>query len=75
MVSSGRPSEVANISIHHKGGGVEEKRKERTYLDDLVPTGRDDDGDNGVGGESDTRDPFRVTIVNNVELALSEGVP
>jgi hypothetical protein len=49
--------------------------KRETHLDDLIPTGRDDDGDNGVGGESDTRDPFRVTIVNNVELALSEGVP
>jgi len=50
-------------------------RWKKTHLDDLVPTSGNNDGDDGVGGESDTRDPFRVTIVNNVELALSEGVP
>ena len=46
-----------------------------THLDDLVPTGGDNDGVHGVGGESNTRDPLGVTIVNDVELALSEGVP
>jgi hypothetical protein len=47
----------------------------QTHLDDLVPTGRDDDGDDGVGRESNARDPLGVTVVDNVELAFTEGVP
>jgi len=46
-----------------------------TYLDDLVPTSRDNDGVLGVRAESDTADPLGVTIVGDVELALAEGVP
>ncbi len=38
-----------------------------THLDDLVPSGRDDDGVERVGGESDTRDPmqFRTNQVSS----------
>lgn len=47
----------------------------KTNLDDLVPTGRDNDGDDGVGREADARDPLGVAVFDNVELALAEGVP
>ena len=73
----------------------------KTYLDDLVPSGGDDDGVQGVGGESNAGDPGRrrkrsehgeggkggdetrrtrcsplgVSLILDVELALSKGVP
>jgi hypothetical protein len=56
-----------------KNNPVEVSRQ--THLDDLVPAGRDDDGDDGVGRESDARDPLRVAVLGDVELALAEGVP
>ena len=49
--------------------------RKKTHLDDLVPTSRDNDGDNRVGREADARDPFRVAVLDNVELALAESVP
>lgn len=50
-------------------------RERNTHLDDLVPTSGDNDGVLGVGAESDAADPLSVALVNNVELALAEGVP
>lgn len=47
----------------------------KTHLNNLVPSGRDDDGVRGVGAESDTADPLGVAVLGDVELALSEGVP
>jgi hypothetical protein len=45
------------------------------HLDDLVPTSRNDDGVQRVGGESYTRDPLGVTLLLDVKLALSQSVP
>ena len=47
----------------------------RTYLDELVPSGRDDDGVLGVGREADARDPLGVALVGDGVLAVTEGVP
>lgn len=48
---------------------------DRTYLDELVPTGGDDDGVLGVGREPDTGDPLGVALVGDGVLAVTEGVP
>jgi len=45
------------------------------HLDQLVPAGRHDDGIGVGGGETDARDPFRVTVLLNGVLADTEGVP
>ena len=44
-------------------------------LDHLVPTGGDNDGVGGVGGETHARDPLGVAILADGVFALSEGVP
>lgn len=46
-----------------------------TYLDQLVPASRDDDGVLGVGGEADAGHPLSVALVGDGELAVAEGVP
>lgn len=57
------------------GRGKEREEEGETDLDDLVPSSRDDDRVHGVGREPDAGNPLRVTILLDVELALSEGVP
>lgn len=52
-----------------------ERAEERTYLNNLVPSGGDNDGVGGVGGESNARNPLGVALVLDVKLALSKGVP
>jgi hypothetical protein len=47
----------------------------KTYLDELVPAGGDNDSVLGVGREADTRDPLRVALIGDGELAVTEGVP
>lgn len=47
----------------------------KTYLDELVPAGRDNHGVLGVGGEADARNPLGVALVGDGELAVTEGVP
>lgn len=47
----------------------------RTYLDEFVPTRRNDDRVLGVGAESHTGDPFGVSLVSDGELAVAKGVP
>lgn len=44
-------------------------------LDELVPTSRDDGRVLGVRGESNTRDPFSVSLFVDGVLAFSKGVP
>ena len=44
-------------------------------LDVLVPSGGDNDGVGGVGGEPDAADPVGVALVTDGVLALGEGVP
>ena len=46
-----------------------------TCLDDLVPTGRDDDRVHWVGREADARDPFGVTFILDLEFAFTKSVP
>lgn len=50
-------------------------RCRQTYLDNLVPSSRDDNGVGWVGAESNAGDPLGVTVLLDVELALSKGVP
>lgn len=85
------PSEVANILVAHLSGRVGRvgwwprslsrvrSRRRRnslgSHLDDLVPTSGNNDRVQRVRGEPDARNPLRVTVVDNVELALSERVP
>jgi hypothetical protein len=44
-------------------------------LNNLVPTTGNDERVGRVGRETDTGDPFRVTIFGDVEFALTKGVP
>jgi hypothetical protein len=44
-------------------------------LDNLVPTTGNNDGVGRVGGETDAGNPFGVTILLDVILALTKGVP
>lgn len=47
----------------------------RTYLDDLVPTSRDNHGVRGVGAEAHAAHPLGVAVLSDVELAVTERVP
>ena len=51
------------------GGSLE------TYLHELVPAARDNDGVLGVGAEADARNPLGVTLVRDGVLAVTQGVP
>lgn len=79
MVSSGlfHPSEVANIidASCEEGGREGVAIQTSAHLDDLVPTSRDNHGVHRVGRESNARDPLGVTVVGDVELAFTQGVP
>lgn len=44
-------------------------------LDHPVPSGGDDDGVGGVGGEANAGNPLGVTLLGDGVFALSEGVP
>jgi len=44
-------------------------------LNNLVPSGGDDERDSKVRGESDTADPFLVTIFGDGELQYAQSVP
>lgn len=70
-------SEVANTYCNQIiiKGSAKQGYGIRTHLDELVPTGRDDDGVLGVGREPDARDPLGVALVGDGVLAVTEGVP
>jgi hypothetical protein len=79
-------SEVANIfwtsymplvkrEFEGEKYGKYQVAKSNTYLDELVPTSRDNNGVGGVGGEADSGGPFGVTVLDNVHLALTQSVP
>lgn len=46
-----------------------------TYLNELVPTSRDDHGVRGVGAEADAAHPLSVALLGDVELAVTKSVP
>lgn len=46
-----------------------------TYLDELIPARRDNDGVLGVGAEAHARHPLGVALVGDGVLAVTEGVP
>lgn len=60
--------EVANIIAKQENLNL-------TYLDQLVPAGRDDHRVLGVGREANARNPLSVALVGDGELAVTEGVP
>lgn len=73
-------SEVANtlkIAKHHIKCWVSWRNLcvEKTYLDELVPAGGDNDGVLGVGREAHARDPLGVALLGDGVLAVAEGVP
>lgn len=45
------------------------------YLDELVPSGRDDDRVLWVGAETNARHPVGVSLLGDGELAITESVP
>lgn len=45
------------------------------HLDELVPSGRDDDRVLGVRAEADAGDPVLVTLLGDRELAVTKSVP
>jgi len=53
---------------HLEGGEV-------PYLDNLVPSSRDEDRSSGRGREPDTGDPVRVTFGKGLKLAFSKSIP
>jgi hypothetical protein len=74
-LSHSRGSEVANTKkIIIKQGGTRVAHG-TTHLDELVPTGRHDDGVLGVGREAHARDPLSVALVGDGVLAVAERVP
>ena len=64
---------VEVTSVANKRGHSLEVR-EGVNLNDLVPTGRNNNGVLHVGGEAHARDPVRVGVFNG-HLALADGVP
>ena len=50
-------------------------RTKKTYLDELVPAGGDNDGVLGVGAEANAGNPLGVALVGDGVLAVTEGVP
>jgi hypothetical protein len=70
-------SEVANTYMqkHHFTWRQNTVSVKMTYLNELVPSSRDDDGVLGVGAESDARHPLGVALVGDGELAVTKGVP
>jgi len=44
-------------------------------LDETIPAARDSNGGRRIGGEGNIRDPLGVTLLGEVELALTKSVP
>lgn len=61
--------------MHHGVGDLGIGGRVKTYLDELVPAGGDNDGVLGVGAEADARNPLGVALLGDGELAVTEGVP
>jgi len=55
--------------------GLKATGREFPNLDQLIPTRADNDRVLRIWAESDTRNPFRVTLLSDGELAVSESVP
>lgn len=70
-----RHSDGVNVSSVSQEVGAELAVSQVPDLDNLVPSGRDDERDAQVRRESDARNPFLVTFFVNGEFALTEGVP
>ena len=46
-----------------------------TYLNDLIPASRHDSGVLWAGAEANATDPLGVTVLGDVELAVTQRVP
>jgi hypothetical protein len=55
--------------------GLKAAGRELPDLDELVPSTADDDWVLGVRAESNARNPIRVSLLSDSELAVTEGVP
>ena len=64
-----------DVSVVSRQVGLEGQLGGRPDLHHLVPSARHDEGVLGVGGETGAGHPVVVTVLVEVELAGSEGVP
>jgi hypothetical protein len=71
----GRDGNSVDIAVVTDEVGTELELGQIPDLDELIPTTRNDDRVSRVGREAYTRNPFRVTILGDVILALTQGVP
>lgn len=66
---------IQSFGIPHATHTVQRKCIIFTYLDELIPARRDNDGVLGVGAEANARNPLGVALVGDGVLAVTEGVP
>lgn len=66
------PRAFISLPLH---GSLSCAHRLNTHLDNLVPSSRHNDGVARVGAEANAGDPLAVTVLLNVELALSKSVP
>jgi len=64
-----------NVTVVTNEVGTELHLGKIPNLDELIPTTGNDERVSRVRRETNTRNPFRVTIFGDVVLALTEGVP
>jgi len=70
-----RDGNSVNITVVTNEVGTELHLGKIPDLDELIPTTGNDERVSRVRRETNTRNPFRVTIFGDVVLALTEGVP
>ena len=68
-------SNSVNVTVVTNKVGSQLELGQIPDLDELIPTTGNDDRVSRVRRETNTRNPFRVTIFSDVILALTEGVP
>jgi len=71
----GRDGNSVDITVVTNEVGTELHLGKIPDLDELIPTTRNDERVSRVRRETNTRNPFGVTIFGDVVLALTQGVP
>jgi hypothetical protein len=71
----GRDGDSVNVTVVTNEVGTELHLGKIPNLNKLIPTTGNDERVSRVRRETNTRNPFRVTIFSDVILALTEGVP
>lgn len=71
----GRHGDSVDVAVVTDEVGAKLELRKIPNLDDLVPTTGDDDRVGRVGREANARNPVRVTVLSELELALAKSVP